>query len=517
MRIHKKADLDPAQVRATTFLYERDHALALCPTGSGKTVICMTALHEMIRDGHLKHPLIFAPLRVAQLVWPFEGAQWEHLQDFPLVNMAGAPASWPADPQLLELFRESRTLYGQRVSAERLARSTDDPEVEAEKTEQAAELLKEERRVNKRLRASELPKAAHLTSYENIEWLFNLYAPGKLPFDGIAFDEIGKLKNPTSPRAKLVKKHVVAAVKANPNYLLWGLNATPAPEGHKDLYMQVTLVDGGRLWGKSFYKWRERRFYPTDYNGYNWALQMGAAESIERDLNTLAIKISSDDLPYTKQIRFNQIPVELPPKAREVYREMEREFVVDVGAAEDIVALNEAAKSMKLRQICQGFLYDDEGECHILHQEKQHAFADLLDSMNGEPLLVAYDFREDLEALRRVYKGLKHLGYGTSAKAAHNYVNMWNDRQLPVLALHTYSVSHGLNLQYGGSNLAWFYIPWPLESFTQTNERVDRRGQTRQCFGHMIAARNTIEDRIAVRLQEKNLVQQDVLNAIRNV
>ncbi len=516
-RLHKKEDLDDVQDRTIDYLYENCSALALCPTGAGKTVISMTALAELMADGFLKRPLVIAPLRVAQLVWPFEGSEWEHLQEFPIVSMAGAPGSWPADPNLHELLLTSRTLYGRRVAAERGAANAKTDTKRREKTKQAEDLLKEETRVNKALRRSTLPEVTHLTSYENIEWLFNVYKPGSLPFDALVFDEIGKLKNPKSPRAKLVRKHTAAMVKGDDDRVVWGLNATPAPEGLKDLFMQVTIVDGGKLWGRSFYRWQNRFFYRADYQGYVWAPHVGAKEEILSDLNTVAFKIDSKDLPYQKQIRFNPIRVELPADAREMYTEMAAQFRVDVDEEEDIVALSEAAKSMKLRQITQGFIYDEDGHGHVLHREKQHALADLIESMNGEPLLVAYDFIEDLKMIREIYKGLRHLGSGTTAREAAEAVDLWNERKLPVFAVHPFSAGHGLNIQYGGSNICWYYTPWPLEAFQQTNERLDRRGQEQACFGHMISVRDTVEDRIAAVLQDKDAEQKDIIEAVRSI
>ncbi len=515
MRLHKKSDLDDVQDRAIDYLFENSSALALCPTGSGKTVIAMTALDELMEQFYLRRPLIFAPLRVSQLVWPYEAQQWEHLQDFKMAVMAGAPDAWPESAWLHELLYKSRSLYGKRVAAERAANNTEDAGRKREKVALAEELLKDERKVNKELRRSTLPEVAHVTSYENLDWLLNIYKPGKLPFDAIVLDEIGKLKNPKSPRAKLMRKHTVPMVKND--QMVWGLNATPAPEGLQDLFMQVTIVDGGVLWGRSFYRWRDDHFKPADYQGYRWIPMPTMQDKILTDLNTVAFKIDSKDLPYQKQIKFRVIPIELPPEAREKYDDMAETFAVDVGAKGDIVALSEAAKSMKLRQILQGFVYDEDGQGHILHREKQHALADLIESMNGEPLLVAYDFREDLTAIQEIYPGLRYLGHGVSASEASKTVEMWNDRKLKVMAVHPLSASHGLNLQYGGSNICWFYTPWPLDSFQQTNERLDRRGQTQACFGHMITALDTLEGLIADRLQWKDVTQKDIIEAVHSV
>lgn len=494
------------QQNAIDWIYNHDHSLALCPVGAGKTAIAWTAIAELMDDGHVTRPIVFAPLRVAQLVWSQERSQWSHLDGRPVVLWGGEPASWDDSP-----WRTSRLLWGQRTHAESRIGRIVDVVKRREAEARLSEIVREERRVNKALRAAEPPRAVHVTSYENLMWLCELYTPGESPFDMWVFDEIGKLKNPKSPRYKAVRRHTRLA------RIVVGLNATPAPEGFEDLFTQVQIVDGGALWGKSFYKWQQEFFTPADYMGYSWRLQLGAADRLLADLNTLAFKVDESELAYARSMQHNQIEIELPPAARSAYAEMEKRMAVAIEGKDDIVAMSAAAASMKLRQITSGFIYDEDGHATILHHEKEHALADLIDSMGREPLLVAYEFAEDLEAIRRVWKNVPYLGQGLSgAKAAEN-VARWNKRELPVLALHAFSAGHGLNLQAGGSHICWFNLPWPLESWLQTNGRIDRQGQTRACYSHAIVARNTTDQRVWEALTRKDADQTAIIAAIRKI
>ena len=49
------------QQRSATYLYERDSALLVAPLGAGKGAAALTALAEVIRDGHRRHGLVIAP------------------------------------------------------------------------------------------------------------------------------------------------------------------------------------------------------------------------------------------------------------------------------------------------------------------------------------------------------------------------------------------------------------------------------------------------------------------------
>src|SRR6516164_6419151 len=79
------------QSRAATWLYERDAAFLIAPLGAGKGAAALTALAELIRDGHRRHALVIAPKLVATTVWPQEVASWPHLAHLKLAVLDGSP------------------------------------------------------------------------------------------------------------------------------------------------------------------------------------------------------------------------------------------------------------------------------------------------------------------------------------------------------------------------------------------------------------------------------------------
>lgn len=508
-------DLDDLQQKAIDALYNHDERLALLETGFGKTVVAMTAGEELRAAGVIKRPLVFAPLRVATATWPNERREWEHLQDVPMVEWGGPPEEW--EPSL---WRESRTLWGQRRHAEQRLPKIVDVRKRREVEQKLGDLLTKERKVNKSIRSAEPPEAWHILSMENVEWFCDLYEPGESPFDLWIVDETGRLaRNPKSPRYKAIKKHMPKAK------IRWGLNATPAPEGCEDLFGQVQIVCGKRLWGSSFYQWRQKFFTPADYMGYTWRLQLGAFDLLMADLNSVAFRAPAT--AYTKSQVKREVPVTLPEKARAAYAEMEKTMQVELGKldlgtdVDPVVAMSEAAASQKLRQIVQGYLYevDDKGRriVHELHDEKVQALAELIESMGREPLLVCYQFDQDLENIRRIWKNVPYLGQGVSSAQASENIDRWNKRELPVMAIHPNSASHGLNLQYGGHHIAWLALPWSLDGYKQSVERLDRRGQTAQVYSHHIIAHNTIDEKVSAALIEKDEAQNRLIAAIRKL
>ena len=79
------------QQRAATFFYERDAAFLVAPLGAGKGAAALTALAELIRDGHHRHALVVAPKLVATTVWPLEVTLWPHLAHLRIAVLNGVP------------------------------------------------------------------------------------------------------------------------------------------------------------------------------------------------------------------------------------------------------------------------------------------------------------------------------------------------------------------------------------------------------------------------------------------
>ena len=513
--MRKYEDLDDLQQKAIDALFNNDERLALLETGFGKTVVAMTAGEELRAAGVIKRPLVFAPLRVATATWPNERREWEHLQHVEMVEWGGPPDEWAPS-----LWRTSRELYGSRLYYESRLPKVEDVRKRRVMQEKLAAIITAERKVNKQIRAAEPPEAWHVTSMENLEWLLDLYEPGESPFDLWIVDETGRIaRNPKSPRYKALKKHMPKAK------IRWGLNATPAPEGCEDLFGQVQIVAGKRLWGGSFYQWRQKYFAPADYMGYSYRLQLGAFDLLMTDLNKVAFRAPATS--YGKTYTPREITVDLPEKARAAYDDMAKQMAVELdtlkadGEGDIIVAMSEAAASQKLRQILQGYLYeiDKNGRriVHHMHDEKTNALAELLDSMGKEPLLIGFQYDEDLENIRKVFKNVPYIGQGVSSAVANDNITRWNKRELPAMAVHANSASHGLNLQYGGHHICHLALPWGLDPYKQLNERIDRRGQTHLVYGHHIVARDSKDQDVSQALIEKDEAQNRLIAAIRKL
>jgi SNF2 family DNA or RNA helicase len=180
---------------------------------------------------------------------------------------------------------------------------------------------------------------------------------------------------------------------------------------------------------------------------------------------------------------------------------------------------------MKCHQIANGLVYEDIPESLNddavrdfkknrksikVHASKIEALKDLIDELNGKPLLIAYHYKHDLQALRSALGDVPHIGSGVDPQTTDRIVSDWNAGKIPILLGHPASMSHGLNLQNGGNDVCWFSLTWSLEDYLQFNARIYRQGVSGSVRIHRIIADKTIDQAMIMRLSERDQDQSDL-------
>jgi hypothetical protein len=437
------------QQRAATFLYERDSAFLIAPLGAGKGAAALTAFVELLRDGHRRHALVIAPKLVATTVWPAEIADWAHLAHLRIAVLDGGP-------------------------------------------EQRRALLAAEREVT-------------AIGVDLVPWLISELAafPDDHPlFDALIIDETSRLKDPSGKRARALLK-VAGRFRTR-----WGLTGTPRPNSSRDLFMPAAIITDGALWGRAFIPWQKRHFRPRDPFGRMWEALPGAEEQIAADFGTVAMTVAGEDMPDLPPLNVVVTRLELPDAVMATYRTMARELFAEV-EGRSIEAASSLIATGKLAQLANGFLYDEGADDPVaVHSLKIDWLRELVESLDGEPLLVAYEFVEDLRAIRRAFGDVPALGGLTPGPDAARLVAAWNEGALPLLAFHPASAGHGLNLQHGGSRMAWLSPSWSAELTEQAIARIYRPGQTQHVTVHVCVAAGTVDEMKRDRVLGKMSAQE---------
>lgn len=441
------------QQYATEFIKDTPACAIFLDMGLGKTSITLTAINDLLFDSFEVHKvLVIAPLRVARTTWSEEIEKWEHLK----------------------MLR-----YSVAVGTE-----TD------------------------RLSALRKPADIYIINRENIGWLVE-ESGVPFDFDMLVIDELSSFKNHNTKRFKVLMK-VRPKVKR-----IVGLTGTPSSNGLMDLFAEFKLLDMGERLGRFIGQYRTNYFLPDKRNGqiiYSYKPMPDAEQRIYDKISDITISMKAADHLRMPELISTEYTVQLSEKEQEKYDDLKEELVLTLNDGE-ITAANAASLSNKLSQMANGAIYDDNGNTINIHSRKLDALEDIIESMNGRPLLVAYWFRHDLE---RISERLSSLHIPCTKLDTADSISRWNKGEIPVALIHPASAGHGLNLQNGGSALVWFGLTWSLELYQQTNARLWRQGQTAETvvIQHIIA-KGTIDEKILKALKNKDRTQSALIDAVK--
>ena len=415
--------------------------------GLGKTSITLTALQDLLFDSFDAHKvLVIGPLRVARDTWPAEITKWEHLSDLIVSVAIGTEAE--------------------------------------------------------RIKALKAPADIYIINRENVQWLVE---KSGIPFDydTVVVDELSSFKNHQSKRFK-------ALMKMRPKVKrIIGLTGTPSSNGLLDLWAEFRLLDMGERLGRFISGYRDTFFKPDKRNAqvvFSYKPLPGAEEAIFRRISDITISMSSEDYLKLPDCIINEVPVSMDENEKKIYEGFKADMVASI-KDKTIDAANAAALSGKLLQMANGAVYDEEKETVHIHDKKLDALEDLIEGMNGKPVLVAYWFRHDAQRIKE--------RFSVREIKTSKDIEEWNAGKIPVAIIHPASAGHGLNLQEGGATLIWFGLTWSLELYQQCNARLHRQGQKDTVIIHHIICKDTIDENVMAALKKKEKTQDALIDAVK--
>ncbi len=499
---------------ALPFLLENPFSALFISMGMGKTVITATAIVDLILDGHFGKILVVGPLKVVTDTWPDEFRLWRHTAPFvptvlreddddPRIKAAAKIDRDNGDER--EWNRETLEMGGASKRDVREAMPTEEAKVRAK--------IRAELACNR--------STVHLINRENLVWLVNFFGP-KWPYRTVIIDESSSFKDWNTERFKALKK-----VRQTPGLItrLHILTATPAAETYEHLFAQMWLLDLGERLGNNITAYRNNYFVANRW-AHNYTLRPGAEQLILDKIKDICLVLDAKDYLDVDEPTIIKRPVHLTPHAREVYDAMQKDMIVTLPDDVVVEADTAAALSSKLLQICSGVLYEtynlldaDTEEMtkvkrvHRIHDEKLTVLRELVEELQGSPVMVAYHFKSSLDRLKKAFpKAVVFSGDGKGIQ------KQWNDGKIPMLLVHPQSAGHGLNLQKGpGHNLIFFDLVWSLELWQQLIGRLARQGQKNPVFVWVLTALGTVDDRVFNVLSKKQDAQEMLFAILKSM
>jgi SNF2 family DNA or RNA helicase len=453
------------QKRAVKFLLDNPFSGLFLDPGLGKTASYLMYTKLAKKYLGVKKTLIIAPKRVCYITWPGEFDKWPDFQDL------------------------SYTILHGKDKAKRLQEDHD----------------------------------IYLINPEGIKWLVSqLKDERHHDFDVLNIDESTKFKNWTAKRTKMLKK-LLRYFKRR--HIMTG---SPAPKWLIDLFPQVFMIDRGEALGTSITRFRDAYFTHDPYS-YSYDLNPGMDKIIHRKVAPLVLQMSAEDYLDLPELIYNKLYIDLEGKAEEVYNDLETKLFAEI-EDDEVSLINAAASYNACKQITGGALYHQEEyfptglksvkkgerEYYDIHTQKIDTLRDLVDDLQGKPLMVAYAFNHELIRLQQEFKNVPYIGKGVDDQAGVKIAKDWNAGEIPILLVHPASMSHGLNMQESGRDICWFSMTDNFEEYEQLNRRIYRQGVDSNVTIHHIMARNTVDDMIYIRNIQKDRTQTHLKVAIKN-
>jgi len=329
-----------------------------------------------------------------------------------------------------------------------------------------------------------------VTNYDNIQWLA---AQNLAHIDGIVYDELTKLKNPSGARFKALNKVID---KIN---IRWGLTGSFTSNGLEDVFGQCKIVDQSLL-GRSKGAFQQQYFILINKEYGDWAPRPGSLAQVMERIKPATYLLEPGDYK-DKLPPLNTVELRCDMDMA-YYNIMKKDFVLH-----DVVAVNAAVVTQKLQQMASGFLYTDNGPIW-LSNHKFDRLEDLLDENQRANTLVVYTYKEELAELKRRFPRAQTLDDDDA-------IERWNAGQVELLLVHPKSAGHGLNLQHGGHHIVFLSLPWSLELYEQTIGRLHRSGQKNAVWCYVMLTHKTVDEKIWGALHDKRTLSDIALEALK--
>ncbi len=467
----------PWQPLMLDHLYEHKRCALWAGMGMGKSPTTLSFLSVLYMAGESHPTLILGPLRVARTGWTNEAAKWTDFKNMSIVPIVGS------ETERLAALRYDAPIF--------------------------------------------------TTNYENLVWLIEHFGD-RWPFRTVIADESDSIKGHRisfRTHHKTGKEFLAGQGAARAGALakiahtkierFIELTGTPSPNGLVDLWGQIWYLDRGQRLGRTFDSFK-KRWFATGYDGHTVEPLQFADAQIHNAVKDICLTIDPKDwLPLDKP-RINNVYVDLSPRSRALYKEMEKEMFVEIeGRTSE--ALNAAARTQKCLQLANGAVYlDPAADCDehpkakewkAIHDEKIEALKEIKGECAGANLLVCYEFKSDLARLLKAFPKGRALTNQTEED--------FRQGKLSMLFIHPKSAGHGIDgWQNHCHNIVFFGHNWSLGQYQQVIERVGPVRQMQSETGkitciHHIIARGTVDELVMERRETKRATQDILLEACK--
>lgn len=440
---------DPHQYTMLEFVSRVKKSALFAELGSGKTASVLTAFVDAHDRFDTVRMLVVAPLAVARMVWRDEIAAWAHTRHLRFIHLEG--------------------------SASKIARTI-------------------------QMHANDYD--VWTVSCDKVHILAKIFLGRAHPFDWLVIDESSRFKNQATKRSKSMR-----LISMFPERVTL-MTGTPHPNGLRDLWMQIYMLDRGERLGREMKAYNERFFESA-----SGTLVKHPTKASQKIIQNLIADISyvlrADEFDSVKP-RYNYIKLDLTAQLKRDYIKFEKDYVLSLADQTKITAASAVGLGIKLLQFTSGAIYNEDRIAKPIHNIKMEALQDIVEDNPEKPVVVAYGFIHEAARIKKVFPDAELFD-----SKDDDQKRRWDAGKILMLLVHPRSAGHGINLQYGSHILVWFSFSYNLEEYQQTNKRLARKGQKNEVHIHHLIIRGSVDEIIIAALKQKDGAQESFQRALK--
>lgn len=352
----------------------------------------------------------------------------------------------------------------------------------------------------------------------------------KIKWSLIVYDESQRLKNRTTMQSRIASKLRDAA-----EYKI-ALSGTPIEQQPQDLWAQFRFLCPqvfGTRWADfedaylepltvslkglkrgtfAFERAYKRMMIEKNRRAFNQAMMPAFLEAIQ----PYALRVTKEVLNLPP-LTFVEEYVQLRGAQRVMYEELERELVAEIGSRAFVTAPLKITKIAKLHQICGGYIFDDEGECHEAGRAKLRRVRTII-NRESRPIVIFCKYLQEVDAIRDVLTS-EGLTVGTitgrvKRKDRTAIIQKFQAFKLDALVAQVRTGGVGIDL-FAASVAVFYSITYSFIDFEQAVARIHRRGQKKPVRIYLLVAQNTIDEDICTAIRSKRKVSEVVLTKLK--
>ena len=364
-----------------------------------------------------------------------------------------------------------------------------------------------------RMRKAALPAHAHVINYESLKCvLHNQY-------DALICDESQNCANSSG----FTENTLALAQHARRRLALTG---TPISNSLESAFFQMLIVDGGRALGPSKTKFLEE-YFSSERTGPGAPKQFpkpGAIQAVSERMARCTYFLKKEDaLKDLPPKTHTPMYIEMAPDQDRYYNTLKDDYLVYIQDSQ-VSVTQAAARMMKLRQICQGFVLDDNDTAKDFSSAKVDALVDMLKGkLSGRKVAVWAVFTHEIDMLCRRLMA-EQIGFvrldGTvkSKRVRDQGLELWNHNPNVTVFIGQIQMGVGITLhanecQVPCYDCVYLGIDYSFINWTQSQDRIHRIGQIYPCNYTYLLTADGVDRNIYSSLQAKASTSNAVYKA----